>query len=354
MPGAACQPSGQDGGEHRHGHGREEGEPGAQCGQTAVVLEGEAGGEDHAVEGEVEQQADGRRPAHRAGAQQSQGQHGGAGEAFAQHESGGRQQAQAGPGEDQGIRPAASSRLVEDGGQQGHRRDQRALRGPVEGPFRTPCRNRHMTQCQQQADASDGQVDEEHPAPAHGGHQQTAEERAGGGGDAGHRTPEAEGPGAGGGCGIGLLEEREGAGHDQRRAESFAQPGGDQEPGARGQPAAGRGDGEHHHPGAEDPAVAQPVPQRAAGEQQAGEDEGVAVRDPLDAGERGGQLPPHHRHGDVDHGHVQDDHEVARTDREKRGQGPRRTRGPILSIGLGPTGTHHGDTVFPGHAPPTA
>lgn len=140
-----------------------------------------------------------------------------------------------------------------------------------------------------------------------------------------------------------------GGGHDQCRAESFHQPGGDQGPGARGESAAGRGGGEHHHTGAEDPAVAQPVSQRAAGEEQAGEDQGVAVGDPLDPGQRGRQFPPHHRDGDVDDGHVQDDHEVARADREQRGQGPARSRRPVRTTGLGTTGTHHGNTLVQEH-----
>jgi hypothetical protein len=83
-------------------------------------------------------------------------------------------------------------------------------------------------QRQQQAGASDGQVDEEHPAPAHSRDQKTAQQRTGGGGGACHGAPQAKGTRALGWQGVRLLEESERARHDQRRAQSLHQAGGDE------------------------------------------------------------------------------------------------------------------------------
>ncbi len=75
-----------------------------------------------------------------------------------------------------------------------------------------------MPQRQRQAGHTDRQVDEEHPAPTHRGDQKPAQQRTGGGRDARHRSPQAEGPRACGRRRVGLLQQGQGAGHDERRA----------------------------------------------------------------------------------------------------------------------------------------
>ncbi len=175
-----------------------------------------------------------------------------------------------------------------------------------------------MPQRQHQARGADGQVDEEHPPPAHRRDQQPAQEWSGRGGDARHRTPQPEGPRPCCGRRVGLLEQGQRTRDDQRRAESLHQPGRHQEEGGRRERARGRGDREHRHARAEDPPVPQPVAQCAGGQQEPGEDQGVAVGDPLDAGERGPELSADDRHGDIDDGHIEDHHEIPGAHRQQR------------------------------------
>src|SRR5512132_2887602 len=122
-----------------------------------------------------------------------QGQHGVAGQPLAHDERGGRQQAQASPGKNERVRPATPSGLVEDSDEEGDRRNDRALRWPVHGAIGAAGRGGYLAQRQQQASASNGQVDEKDPAPAHSRDQKTAQKGTGGGSDACHGAPQAKG-----------------------------------------------------------------------------------------------------------------------------------------------------------------
>ena len=64
---AVGQPPRQGGGHHRDGHGGQQGEPGQRGAEALVLLEVDAGGEDHAVEAEVEQEPDGGAAHQRTG-----------------------------------------------------------------------------------------------------------------------------------------------------------------------------------------------------------------------------------------------------------------------------------------------
>ena len=75
-----------------------------------------------------------------------------------------------------------------------------------------------------------------------------------------------------------------------------------------------RGEREQGEPGDERAAVAEAIAQGAGGEQQAREQEGVAVHHPLHAGDAGAEAARHVGQGDVDDGRVEHGHEVADAD----------------------------------------
>jgi hypothetical protein len=54
---------------------------------------------------------------------------------------------------------------------------------------------------------------------------------------------------------------------------------------------------------------------------------------------------PTDRHGDIDNGHIQDDHEVARADCDKRREVLAQSCRPSWSISGDAAGAHHGSTV---------
>jgi hypothetical protein len=64
-----------------------------------------------------------------------------------------------------------------------------------------------------------------------------------------------------------------------RRPHRLQGPAGDQRRQGRGEPAQGRGGGEHDQADPEHPPPAEPVPERAGGQQQAGEHQDVGVQD---------------------------------------------------------------------------
>ena len=117
------------------------------------------------------------------------------------------------------------------------------------------------------------------------------------------------------GVGVGVVEQRQRAGAEQRRAEPLHGAGGDQHGHARRQAAEHRSGGEDHESGAQHPLGAEPVAEGAGREDQRGEHQRVGADHPLQPGdaaaERGADLL--HRH--VDHGHVELDHPNPRRSR---------------------------------------
>ena len=89
------------------------------------------------------------------------------------------------------------------------------------------------------ASSPDGDVDEEHPAPA-GRHQQPADDRPGGGRDASHRGPRPDGAVTALGRERGQDQAQRGR-SQQRGPGRLDDPEGDQHRQARGQPAGGGG-----------------------------------------------------------------------------------------------------------------
>ena len=98
--------------------------------------------------------------------------------------------------------------------------------------------------------------------------------------------------------------------------------------GSLGDPAEERGEGEDAEPDREDAPPAEPVAERARGEQEGGEHQRVGVDDPLQAGEAGVEFPLDVGQGDVDDGDVEQQHE--RRDRDQ-------DEGPPLALHGGQT-----------------
>ena len=117
-----------------------------------------------------------------------------------------------------------------------------------------------------------------------------------------------------------LLQQRQRGGHQQGRAAALDETEHREREGVPGDDAAQGRPREHRHPEAEHAAVPPAVPQRSTEQQQARERDRVAVHDPLQVRQRRGELAPDRGRRHVHDGHVEDDHEVAGTDRQQRRQ----------------------------------
>jgi hypothetical protein len=148
--------------------------------------------------------------------------------------------------------------------------------------------------------------------------------------------------------------DRQGGRRDERSAQALQRASGDEY--ARGSRHAVEqgGQGEQDHARHEQALAADEVGGAAAEQQEAAEDEGVAVDHPLEVGGREVQAPLHRRQRDVDHAGVEHDHElghagdhedeprvdcaVAQADRAVRLRfvsGPGETRGAGAGAGVG-------------------
>ncbi len=128
----------------------------------------------------------------------------------------------------------------------------------------------------------EGQVDEEHPAPAHGLHQPAPQERAGRAGDAGQPGPGADGAHPVLGA-EGRLQDRQAARRQQCSADALDRAGGDESADVGRDSTGQRRDGEPHDADHEHPPPAEPVAERAAEQDQGGEGQRVGVDGPLQA-----------------------------------------------------------------------
>ena len=130
--------------------------------------------------------------------------------------------------------------------------------------------------------------------------QEAAGDRADGGAGAGQAGPDGDGLGP-------LLgredvgQDRQGRRHDEGGADAHDRPEGDELAGRSGEGRRRGGDAEDEQPDGERALAAEAVAEGAGREQQAGEDEGVGVDDPLQGAVAGLELP--HQRGQ---GHVED------------------------------------------------
>ena len=173
-------------------------------------------------------------------------------------------------------------------------------------------------------DDRERQVDQEDPAPAGVLHQEAAQERTDGGGDAAETGPGADRLGA-----VVAderpLDHRQAAGREQGSAHALEDAGRDQHLGGRRDAAQERCEREPDRPDHEDPASTEPVAERAAEQDEAGEREQVAVGDPLQLGQRRVEVLTDGVQGHVHDGAVQHRHARPENGREHDRPPGRRT-----------------------------
>ena len=161
---------------------------------------------------------------------------------------------------------------------------------------------------------TDRHVDEEDPVPAGPLRQGAARKQSEGAAARDHEREHAHRLGA-----LGrLLELGDDDGDDharrQRAPEALQEAARDQVVGARGEPAAHRGDGEQEHARQEDLAAPDQVAEPAGDQQEAPVGDEVGVDHPRQAGLRKTKVALHERQRHVDDGRVEHDHQLPQAD----------------------------------------
>ena len=164
-----------------------------------------------------------------------------------------------------------------------------------------------MPQAQQHDHHDQRQVDVEDQPPGHRVDQVPAQEGPDRGGHPTEPRPRPDGPAAVL-LGERRLQDRQAARRQQRRPDALQRPRHDQELRRRCHPAQGRRHPEPDDADEEHPPAAQPVTQRAAQQQQAGQRDRVRAPHPLQRVDPGAELPADGRQGDPDDGGVQPGH----------------------------------------------
>jgi hypothetical protein len=127
-------------------------------------------------------------------------------------------------------------------------------------------------------------------------------------GQAEHEAVDRDGPDPGR-PGERDADDRQHVRADQRGPDALDDAGGDQDPGARGEAAGGRGDDEHREPGREGQPPPVQVPEAPGGDEQHRAGEAVPGHHPLDGAGAGVQVSLHGRQRHVHDEEVKDDHE---------------------------------------------
>ena len=164
----------------------------------------------------------------------------------------------------------------------------------------------------------DGNVYEQHRAPAQRAGQHATEEDAGGGARAGDRTPDRERPVALGPLTEGGGDERERRRSHERRAEPLDRAGGDQPRGALREAAGERGEREHPEADREHASAAEEVGDPPAEEQEAAEGQNVGVDHPGEVGQGEVKAAPDRGQRDVDDRRVEHDDELGHRQQRQR------------------------------------
>ncbi len=164
----------------------------------------------------------------------------------------------------------------------------------------------------------DGHVEPEDPVPGDAVDHRAADHRPERDAEAADPRPDPQGdPPAS--CGECLGEQGQRQRGDRGGADPLDRPGGDQRACGRRQRREGGAGGEDGEAGDEDPAPAEAVAERGAGDQQHREAERVGVDHPLQGVDAGAEVPADARQGCGDHEVVEGDHEERCRD---EGEGP--------------------------------
>ena len=161
-----------------------------------------------------------------------------------------------------------------------------------------------------QGDRAEGDVDEQHPAPARSLRQQAAEEDAGGAADPRDGRPHAEGGVAVTRAAEGARQCGEGGWRHHGRPDALGKAGGDEQRAGVGETAEQRRTRENDQAGDQNAAAAEQVGHAAAEEQETAVGEDVAVDHPLQALLTEAEIALDRRQGDVEDRGVEDVHEL--------------------------------------------
>ena len=227
------------------------------------------------------------------------------------------------------------ARLDQARDQRGQRHDRGDLADGVAAPVPVPRGRGDPAAGEPPGEQADRDVDREHQPPARGRGQRAAQDRSRGGGQPADPAPQADGAGPPGPVRVAGLQQREGAGYQQRRGRALDEPDEDQDADRRGQRAAGRGGREQDQPGQEHPPRPEPVSGHPGRQQQRREGQCVAVDHPLQPGDPAAQVLAERGQGQVHRGGVEDDHEIAERDGQQRHPGRTARRGRAGSRGPG-------------------
>ena len=165
---------------------------------------------------------------------------------------------------------------------------------------------------------ADRHVDEEDPLPAERLGEDAAEQQADCAAARGDRAPHAQRLGALRALGEGRGDDAQRGGRDERASEALQPAEHDQLAGALGEAVEQARDREHDHAGDEDLLAPDDVRGAAAEQQEAAEQQRVAVDHPLQVGLAELQVLLDRRQRDVDDRRVEDDHELGQADQDQR------------------------------------
>ncbi|MET4035390.1 hypothetical protein ABMB68_006882 [Bradyrhizobium sp. RT4a] len=185
---------------------------------------------------------------------------------------------------------------------------------------------------QPQAGKTDRQVDQEDRAPADQRDQCAADEGTGSERQARSGGPDRHGAATRAGVHIGMIEQRQGIRHQDRRRQPLHQPRCDQHDRIGRHRAGERGRGEDGEPRHEDALGADAIAERTGGQNESGKGDGIGADHPLQLGDAAAERFSHRIQSGVDDGDVELDHAIAEAHRGKR-EGCRKARAGTLRSG---------------------
>ncbi|CAK7283633.1 hypothetical protein SGPA1_21608 [Streptomyces misionensis JCM 4497] len=313
---------------------REDAESGAEHAEAAAVLQQRGVDVEQAEVGEErDDHADARR-GQEGVAEEPRVEHGMAHPQLDGEPCGGQSGAECECGGHERTRPSAL-RALDDGDEEGNgRRDEEKRPGRVEPALMTAA-VRHGDRGPQRAGECDEHDGEEQCPPRSAGQERPSPDVADHAADAAHACPHRECAAAVfGRCGVD--EDADAVRQYECGADSGEYPTGEQDCDGRCQGGQRRSGGDGEQAGEQDALASEAVAGRAAGDDETGEDDDVAVHDPEQFG-RGGVQIAGREQGDreVDRGHKTDHERGARAHAGEDDGGAARGRLWVLGRGVG-------------------
>ena len=316
------------GGGH-HQRGRQQRQPGRQRRVAARLLQVHGEDEQEAAEHDEREHRDHAGAGERAGTEEPQLDQRLRRPALDDDERGDGQRRDGEQREHRHRGPAGDRPLDDRVGKRAERRDHQQLARDVHPARPRRPRLGHVADRGGDHGGADRHVKPEDGAPADGGDQDAADDRAGGRRDAEDARPDADGVGPLRRVVEGVTDDRQRDGGQHRPADALQHAQADEGPGVRRERAQQRSETEPSEADEEDPLPAEPVGGGPGEQQQRGHDEQVGVGDPLQAGQAGVQVALQRGQRDVEDRRVQVDDEQARRADQQHAQATAAARLPL-------------------------